>query len=300
MKNSDDIVRKKPTKATAKELQEYWTPERRASAKPLPLPTIKRKEFPKEELKTARPVIRSGKKRTKNRDANIESGLGTLRGGMSVGNPLDYPYCCVGKLFMTRNGKTWQASASAIDPHIILTAGHCLYDYQGGGFGTWFDNIAFYPDYNYLNPPVSFVSSGDWAIFREWMNDGDHAYDLGMIHIAEDMYSTMCGYLGWIYNYIAPWMEFIGYPCQPNPPYNCFDMYFMEGYTYLAPLVENYVCMENNDMHGGSSGSPWIATVDGGLYVNGITCGGYDNDPNTACSPRFDGKFQRLWDSAQT
>lgn len=71
MKNSDGIVKKEP-KLTSKEIQEYWTPERRASAKPLPLPTIKRKEIPEEELKTKEPVIHSGKKRTKDRFADVK------------------------------------------------------------------------------------------------------------------------------------------------------------------------------------------------------------------------------------
>jgi hypothetical protein len=145
-----------------------------------------------------------------------------------------------------------------------------------------------------------FASSGDWVIFKEWMNDRDYAFDIGMIHVTEDIFSTMCGYLGWIYNYIAPQMECIGYPAAPNPPIQRNDMYSVTGVTYVVPWESYHVIMINNDMRGGVSGSPWIATVDGGLYVNGVASGYRDDEPSHLYSPKFDDKFQRLWDDAQS
>lgn len=291
MKNSDNIVRKEPTKVPSKEIQEYWTSERMASAKPLPLPTLKGKEFPKEEIKTRGPVLRSGKKRTKNRNANIES----------VGNPLDYPYCCCGQLWITSNGNDFAASASVIDSHIILTAAHCLYDKKE--FGGWADSILFFPDSPYSSLP-GFASSGDWTIFKEWMDYGDFPYDMGMIRVADDMLSTMCGCLGWVYNYkeFHP-MECVGYPWLPNPPYNGVDMYSVIGGTYLSATYPGMVYMDNNDMNGGESGAPWLAWVaGGGQYVNGVaSCRVfYESGDSLLMSPVFDEKFQRLWNSAQT
>lgn len=47
-----------------------------------------------------------------------------------------FPYTAVGKLFFTLAGVNYVCSASVIRPHLLLTARHCVYDYNSGVWGT--------------------------------------------------------------------------------------------------------------------------------------------------------------------
>src|SRR5262245_4701846 len=106
---------------------DYWTPERMASAIPVPMPKAPKSEAAAE---AARPEGESGS--TQPGDVKDERGGAAplAAGGNPVINPLTYPYTTCGKLFFTQGGQNFAGSAAVVAPNVLLTAGHCVF--QGG------------------------------------------------------------------------------------------------------------------------------------------------------------------------
>jgi V8-like Glu-specific endopeptidase len=297
MKN-DGVSTGKKTKAISRDVKEYWTPERRAKAKPVtPLPSIELEEVKEvkisKELKKAKPVFNHGARPTLTPRINPKF----KKRAIQVFDPTQGPYIACGKLYFTRGGENWMGSASAIRERLLLTAGHCIYD-----DGEWSDNFAFFPAYPVLmdenGDNLSFASWCGWAaVFDAWQYNGDRAYDFGMIKLDIDQ-TPYIGYLGWMYGY-SPYQSWkaLGYPASPSP-YDGEEMYEADGAYVGGDLDYGHMRMWPNNMHAGSSGGPWIATLDGiQVYANGVNSH-HDSGPydQSECSPYFDGKFKSIYD----
>jgi V8-like Glu-specific endopeptidase len=102
---------------SSEEILAYWTPERMASAQPMPLGIVssEEEEFP----------------------AKGKSGLAyTSTRLIPQAADLEIPYRTVGKLFVeTAPEHNMECTAAVIEPRIIVTAGHCIQSGTGTNYG---------------------------------------------------------------------------------------------------------------------------------------------------------------------
>src|SRR6267154_1746321 len=259
---------------TLESLQKYWTEERRASAKPKPMPIVEPDNKRKADAKTVEGPLQIT-------TPNISAAdflAGTQKKSVSdlaatpVPTPASWPYSCNGKLFFTWQGNDYVGSAGSIFLEVLLTAAHNIYD-----GGEWSTNILYYPGY-----PV-YGQSWGWtrtAIFTAWQNNNDFAYDYAMILTSTSM--APVGSMGSIRN-LSPqgltWTA-IGYPAAAPYPGN--QMYQTTG-AYISGTTQ--ITMANNDMTRGSSGGNWLTSQAGVNYVNGVQSHRPSNQPTVAVSP---------------
>ena len=119
--------------------EEFWTPERRAAAKPIRslLPPVKtRLVKPAPPSPTGEPGQIAHNRGDAPEPAIHPQPL--IAGALGVAQPLAYPYRTIGRLFFTSGREFAMASASLISPNILLTAGHCV-----NNDGIWSGHMMF-------------------------------------------------------------------------------------------------------------------------------------------------------------
>jgi len=194
-------------------IAEYWTPERMAEAKPMPIPTRivdpADQAVPDQYSPPGPPGFSPGwapasglPQPDPGTEYVIEPGhplyavatgqLAAPQHGTKPTNPLSgpygpfqrwtwygryltYPTATIGKLFFSLGTSNFVCSATVIQKNTVITAGHCNSD----GAGTFATNRMFCPSYNAggINP-----TSGCWSVVLSktsagWHNNGDPDYD---------------------------------------------------------------------------------------------------------------------------
>jgi hypothetical protein len=253
--------------------EEYWTPERRAAAKPVPLPSVpaERPGEPGAEQapQTGEPgYVAPGHARPGHRDGQTDGNATLSAGGNPVANPLVYPYVTCGKLFFTQGGNGFAGSAALIGKNVLLTAGHCVYN------GGWSGNVSFFPSYpsRPASDPLRSFSSSHLAAWTAWTSSGNRAFDYGMAWIDNNPGDSL-SWLGLLWNAVASgriW-DAVGYPATPNPPFNGEVMDEAIG-TFVSSSTSGTIGLSNDNMEHGSSGGPWITDFNGSSreYANGL------------------------------
>lgn len=198
------------------------------------------------------------------------------------------PYCPVGKMFMTFDGRRYVGSAWVIGNQSVFTAGHCVYDSGGGG---WADNILFVPQYHQGTEPVGRWAATQIASLKGWTAGGADRfkYDLAIFKVDRPIRPTT-GSLGWLANAPAPagCITGIGYPSAS--PFDGLEMWRSTGkYIGGANPLKAY-----NDMTPGCSGGPWEVWRNGVPLTNGLNSHRYTSDPKTMYSPYFGNGFLNL------
>jgi V8-like Glu-specific endopeptidase len=298
-KGENIIVGSKPKvapKATDGEMapHEYWTPERLAAAKPVPVP--KEGKEGKEELAAGKPEpvgaaghVAPGHPKGEHKHAKPSGGADS--GGVSVPNPRAYPYSTCGKLFFTQGGGDFSGSASVVAPNILLTAGHCVHN-----GGAWSTNVTFFPSYPLTGIHFSYSYEAAWTA---WVNNGTVKYDYGMIWI-NNAPGNQLGWLGMLWNASTTgriW-EAIGYPGTPNPPFNGNTMDHTVGTFSPGGPYPGQIGLTNDNMEHGSSGGPWITDYNGSPreYANGLQSRHVKDGDFVEYGPYFDASVKGLYD----
>ena len=162
--------------------------------------------------------------------------------------------------FSDAAGQTYICSGTVIQPRLIITAGHCVYD---AVTKTWNKNFRFVPGYHKGNAPYG---SWDWsrAVTTDaWINSKGRVPnkgDFALIEAKDDIYGRKVGN-------VVGWHGFFTYSANPNHltmlgyPAN-FDggewMHRVDSqYFRKSSAITNSV-EYGSDMRGGSSGGPWI------------------------------------------
>ena len=245
---------------------EYWTEERRAAAKPYPLPISSTRS----ETALAPPApggdpgfTPHGKPNGEAKESsagkelsgNPEKASGEALLGHAVANPLAFPYCTVGKIFFTQGGSGFSGSAAMVAPNVLLTAGHCVFN-----SGQWSTNMVFYPGYGKraATDPAYHFTCGRLSCWTQWQQHAERAHDYGMAWMPGTPGSRV-SWLGLLWN--APtagrvW-DAVGYPATPNPPFNGNTMDEALG-TVASSSTSGTIGLTNDNMEHGSSGGPWI------------------------------------------
>ncbi len=252
----------------------FWTPERRAAAKP-----VRRQASPVEAAAAARwkPALSGESGRTHYHRGDAEEPAihpePRIAGALGVAQPLSYPYRAIGKLFFTQNGELNSGSAALISPNVLLTAGHCVF-YNGA----WSAHMEFLPSFPSRADNAPFFSFGyhSLACWSGWIDDtGDYSRDYAMVWIDAGPGKEL-GYLGleWLGADDAQVLEdrrweAVGYPVLPNPPFDGFTMDHTVG-RFVAGDQPAVIGINNDNMADGASGGPWLTSL-ASSYVNGVT-----------------------------
>lgn len=192
-----------PTSAASEEariraIQEYWTPERLAAARPMPLPrvdpaTVTPSNAPAPGPVHSQPGILPTIKPQPadepamerfplNQDAEGDAGFAAQSDATPSPDGFNYvmpfnnfrtginnqfPYSTMGKLFFTvpagvpgENPGGYVCSAAVVDnAHTVVTARHCMFDYASQ---KWYSNWVFYPEWNNGHSSAVGGISGAW------------------------------------------------------------------------------------------------------------------------------------------
>lgn len=224
--NADRPVTMENAKVQSKAAQ-YWTPERFAAAKPLPLPAVRPEAVREETLRAAPPGRPEGSDaRPPSTDVKVapmrlhspapsgqrNSGAAEVEpqangtfatpftstrvfpmyAGASASLSADraYPYVTVGKLFFSIGGSPFVCSASVIQRRVVATAGHCVHSGTASGFHS---NWVFVPAFR---DGVAPLKQWNWRFATTtgaWAGGGGgvpNAADYAMIEFGDQAMTT--------------------------------------------------------------------------------------------------------------
>jgi len=170
-----------------------------------------------------------------------------------------FPFRMTGKLFFQTPDGGAVCSASVIDRRLVLTAGHCVHNGNGGANG-FYSDFRFVPAYRGGEAPF-----GEWfpsavTVSGGWANSGgvfpaaDDFAIFVMLDDAGERLGDVVGRLGWQTNSLCPnHVAIFGYPVNLD-----FGELMHQVSTGDCVPVENNTVVAGSDMRGGSSGGPWI------------------------------------------
>ena len=218
-----------------------------------------------------------------------------------------FPYSTVGKVFFTdpRTGLNYVCSGASTNSNnksVVDTAGHCVV--QGGSGGNWYTNWVFCPQYyNGTSPHGCWAARQLWSI-NFWVSTGSFEDDFGEAVVSPNSHGKVVkvvGGTGWAYGQSAQQtFTAFGYPAAS--PFNGNLMYKCgpTGPSTVAGFDDGTVIAIPCNMTGGSSGGPWLISINGTFgYVNGHNDFKYNNDPKHMYSPYYDGDWFIVFNSAQ-
>ena len=183
---------------------------------------------------------------------------------ISFPSTLTFPWSSICKLLITANdGTKWMGSGSIIGPgqdghgYHVLTAGHCLYDHDHGG---WATSVIVIPGYDGAQTEVykakpfyqAFVTGA--RTYTGWTTYADHRYDLAVCTLDRNIGD----FTGWMGRATYPSDDPIytgvlntaGYPSDLDEG---LRMYYDSDMGRVADEYNHWYYM---DTYGGQSGSP--------------------------------------------
>lgn len=298
-------------------LREFWTPERLASAKPMPVPKVAPGDVSPSaapvsggplrlgpgglpsyrDQSTANPTERFPLDQGEELSADASGDASALPQGFNyimpfnnyrAGNRNTYPYTTVGKLFFfvpTGNSVpsgTYVCSASvAVKTYMVITARHCTFDIGSGKFYT---NWVFYPGWQ--NGSDSTLH-GAWFpyVVATWVSSNTRSLTTGWDIAMMDMHdSTGTGCGGDRGLTIGRYTGWLGYSYGGDFSQRQWNIF---GYPQAYPFDGNYLYQDN-----GATGAvnPFGTTnvVEAGNPQTGGTSGGpwvIGFDPNNSPDP---------------
>lgn len=129
-----------------------------------------------------------------------------------------YPWRTICQLHIfSRTGEQFVGTGWLIGPRTIVTAGHCLYMAELGG---WADRIEVTPARNGNDRPFSSISTTKFHTVRGWTTDGRPEHDYGVIWLPEDQALPEVGTFGYaIFEtpaLVGGYVNLAGYPADKD------------------------------------------------------------------------------------
>ena len=209
--------------------------------------------------------------RTKS-DYQLESILGT-DDRTRIKNTQDYPWCCICSLAITaQTGTQWIGTGWLAGPRLLLTAGHCVYMANEGG---WASQIEVIPGRDAAQRPFGSVVCHELRSVTGWTVDNDSNFDYGAILLPEgSRYGDQLGWFGFANrsdDYLRGLeLNLSGYPGDGGRAPNDEQGSQWFNSRVLKEALERQLEYEI-DTFGGQSGAPvWETAADGGRYGLGI------------------------------
>ncbi len=184
-----------------------------------------------------------------------------------VGNTTVYPWRCIASLLITASsGAQYVGTGWLVAPRLLLTAGHCVYMTDEGG---WVSQIEVIPGRDAANRPYGSAVTSAFRSVTGWTRDENSEYDYGAIMLPED--KRFGDQLGW-FGYTAASDDHLssavanlsGYPGDGGPT-GIQGTQWWHSRT-LTGNTERQVTYDI-DTVGGQSGAPvWELQSNGGRY----------------------------------
>ena len=199
-----------------------------------------------------------------------------------VGNTGAYPWRAICGLKITAaNGKRFIGTGWMISPRTVITAGHCVFMHNEGG---WARSVEVVPGLNDASRPYGSASSGALRSVTGWTQSRNREYDYGAIILPAN--ARLGARTGWFGLAVrddaflrAASLNLSGYPGDKGGN----QQWFM---AQRAKSVSGRVITYNIDTMGGQSGSPVWILQNGqrygvGVHTNGASSGNSATRINT-------------------
>lgn len=183
-----------------------------------------------------------------------------------------YPWRAICSLLIrTKTGKNYIGTGWMVGPGTVITAGHCLYLHDEGGWAQYIDVI---PGRNGALRPYGTIRSSNFKSVTGWTNDKNRNSDYGAILLNTKIGNTV-GYFGYAVRndsfIMSKTLNLSGYPSDKGGSTQWF-------HARSPKSVSSRVITYEIDTYGGQSGSP-VWYLDGssryavGIHTNGHSSG---------------------------
>lgn len=165
-----------------------------------------------------------------------------------------YPWSAVVKLYINWEGYSTFSTGTMIDKNHVLTAAHCVYSQDRGG---WVESIKVVPGANNGNEPYGHAWATDIRCYSRWIDFEDGNHDFAVITLDRDI-GLQTGWMGFYttFTWSSIYTGLINTAGYPYDLDNGQNMYWNSGNGYTA---HEYTHLFDLDVEGGQSGSPvWI------------------------------------------
>ena len=190
---------------------------------------------------------------------------------VKVTNNQAYPWRCICSLLITaQSGTQYIGTGWLVAPRVVLTAGHCVYMADEGG---WATQIEVMPGRNGADRPYGTAICRDLRSVTGWTQDNDSDCDYGAILLpADKRYGDQLGWFGYAVrddDYLRQvTLNLSGYPGDGGRTAEDGTQWFMS--RAVKDVMARQISYEI-DTYGGQSGSPvWEMTSNGNRYGVGI------------------------------
>ena len=196
----------------------------------------------------------------------IESIIGT-DDRVKVNNTQVYPWHCICSLLITaQSGAQYIGTGWLVAPRLVLTAGHCVYMSDEGG---WVSSIEVMPGRNGAQKPYGSAISNQVRSVTGWTQDGNSDCDYGAILLpADKRFGDQLGWFGYAVrdddHLRQITLNLSGYPGDGGRTNEDGTQWFMSrGVQDVSARQISYEI----DTYGGQSGAPvWEMTADGSRF----------------------------------
>ncbi|MEE4271727.1 MAG: pre-peptidase C-terminal domain-containing protein [Thermoanaerobaculales bacterium] len=209
-----------------------------------------------------------------------------------------FPWNTVVKLYIEApDGTNWICSGEMIDSFHVMTAGHCIYLHDHGG---WATSVRFVPGMDQDYWPYNYAWGTFIRSYTGWTSDENHHHDWAVVTIDRNV-GSFTGWMGrWTEDPSHSWYTSIanvaGYPSDLD---GGARMYFDADYGRTADDYNHWYYM---DTAGGMSGGPvWIYSG-GNRYIVTIHAYGDDGSGSNHGTRLNQEKYDRIfyWLDADT
>lgn len=204
-----------------------------------------------------------------------------------IGNTTAFPYRTVCKLLLrfpnTREGYYVMGSGVMIGKNHVLTAGHCVYSADAGG---WATSIRVVPGLDNRYMPFSDTYASDMMTFTRWIEQRDLGYDIAVIRLQREV-GLSSGWMGlaWTSDASQRGVSTVGYPGEKQEPGDLtagLRQYLSSGAVQESGSDQLTFSI---DITGGQSGSPMytlLPYVRDGSRAEGLCAVGVVSYENTS------------------
>ncbi|MFY1700688.1 trypsin-like serine peptidase [Micromonospora sp. WMMA1923] len=275
----------------AKEVADYWTPERMASA--VDVTYAKSAAAADAPSRASKPTGPAGAIAPMAPRVAVTDDFRTMLNESLA----------VGKVFFTTpTGGSASCSASTVASgkrRLVMTAGHCVH--QGAG-GQWYSNWQFVPRYRTGARPFGTFVAQSLNTRTAWINSSSYAEDMGIAIMYNGgsyglkVGETVGGHgLRWNWGYSVS-VTALGYPSNLG---GGESQYYCQSTTWNAggQQIRMYC-----NMTYGSSGGPWLQEYNdatGYGYINSVVSHGDNPGNGQFDGPYFDNDIKSLYDFAE-
>jgi V8-like Glu-specific endopeptidase len=181
-----------------------------------------------------------------------------------------YPWRCICSLIITaQTGGVYVGTGWLVSPRLVITAGHCVYLHDEGG---WASQIEVIPGRNGTSRPFGSAVSSAFRSVRGWTIDRDRDYDYGAILLPEDRrFGDQLGWFGFATredsHFSGITLNLSGYPGDGGKEGPEREQGTQWWNSRGVKDVNDRQITYEIDTWGGQSGSPvWEMTADGSRY----------------------------------